>query len=1302
MAKKIGAKDIFQSEDIFIGIRDSAKQTIKMMQQLKGEVEKTASALSGSMGKSQTLNSTKELEKVVKVSKQANTLKKEAIQIDKLHSQAIQQEARANQELEKIEQQKLKTQSQQMRNDKQMRTEKERLLKIQEKQKKTITDESNAYKRLVKETREAKNESKRLGAELLLLEKAGKKNSKEYRNLAQAYNQMTTSAKKGDKALKTLDKSVGDNFRNVGNYKGAIQGLVSTLGTLGAGVGIGQIFRNVTGIMVDFDQAQADLSAITGQTKGELSGLTAQAKELGKVTQFSATQITEMQIELGKLGFSSQQILDSTKAVSNFAAATGADLASASKVAGSALRAFGMEASEMERVVSVLGVATTKSALSFGDYETAMSQVAPVAQAFGFSIEDTTTLLASLKNAGFDASKGAIATKNILLNLADANGKLAKEIGRPVTSLDDMAQAFGELEAKGIDLAKALDLTDKRSVSAFKVFMQNADGLTDFRDSITNVSAELQDMADKKLDSVGGQVKLLTSAWEGWVLGMDDSTGASKKLKDMIGFLAQNLDTIMNTLVIVLDIWVRYQIIVRASALSTQLFNSAIVKTARKTKGLKGVINGLGGAFKKLGQAIKSNIVGLAMIALFELYQELTRVSGMMEKLDENTTELAEASMKVEQNLKKETKQLDRLFEALRDTNSESKERENLINKINSTYGTTLQNLEDEEAWTKQIDSNYQNILTGLRDKAKLEKTRVMYELSQRQLGEAEIAHANANRAFDALSASRGASGMVLDLISQGLGFDAVTDWATGKSELRDAQLATAQILANTKATAKIYEDDFLAMEADIVTGRITGSVPRGGGAGGGAGTPSSRDLNQSLKDVKEFNTQYFKIQQDRRKTDEKERQRESKDVIDGEIMNAIKRARETGEARVEVVEEMLKKEFEMRKEFKKAELDVELFNERQIMKQERVKTRKDFVDDYEKKLIIARKFDSDMNDINKTKEKELKAQYVTNGNLLRDAFRTESADFKLRSKQRREAQQSDFNTMTDELTQEQDAYNNKINDALGTFAEGTSKASKIASDDAIATAKEQADIINEVISKSADYFIKRSEDKIEQMNKEITEAEKQADHFRTIAENGNIDARESLAEQQRIINEKNKEKLKQEKIQQRIRLTESVLNTYSAKVTQNPETAISETIRDTTLLLSFINSLPAFHDGTENTGENGQGVDGKGGFHAVLHPNERVIPKSMNDKMGSLTNEDLTKLAIDYKNGRVVEKASYSSTSLDLSVLVGELSEIKQTIKNKPETNIELGEITSTMMEMVKTTKKGNSITYNRYKIRK
>ena len=124
-----------------------------------------------------------------------------------------------------------------MRLSSQERKEKERLQKVEERRKKTLADESNAYKRLVKETRRAKNESKRLGAEMLNLEKAGKKNTQEYKKLSQAYNKMTRSAREGDKALKKLDKSVGDNFRNVGNYKGAIQGLVSTLGTLGAGKG---------------------------------------------------------------------------------------------------------------------------------------------------------------------------------------------------------------------------------------------------------------------------------------------------------------------------------------------------------------------------------------------------------------------------------------------------------------------------------------------------------------------------------------------------------------------------------------------------------------------------------------------------------------------------------------------------------------------------------------------------------------------------------------------------------------------------------------------------------------------------------------------------------------------------------------------------------------------------------------------------------------------------------------------------------------------------------------------------------
>ena len=66
------------------------------------------------------------------------------------------------------------------------------------------------------------------------------------------------------------------------------------------------------------------------------------------------------------------------------------------------------------------------------------------------------------------------------------------------------------------------------------------------------------------------------------------------------------------------------------------------------------------------------------------------------------------------------------------------------------------------------------------------------------------------------------------------------------------------------------------------------------------------------------------------------------------------------------------------------------------------------------------------------------------------------------------------------------------------------------------------------------------------------------------------------------------------------------------------------------------------------------------------------------------------------------MEGAYQPASALELSVLVNELKGIKTEIKNKPETNIAMGEITSSLVEVVNTRKQGNSVVYNRFKIRK
>ena len=309
---------------------------------------------------------------------------------------------------------------------------------------------------------------------------------------------------------------------------------LATGGVMAAVGGLKKVMGDMVSINMQFEQSTANLAAVMGTTKDNVSALTNQAKQLGATTQYTAVQITELQTNLARLGFTEQEILNSTKSVQALATATGADLGEAANLAGAALRGFGLNATEMERVASVLAVSTTKSALSFEKLATAVPIVAPVAKQFGFTIEDVTVLLGKLSDAGFDASSAATASRNIFLNMANSSGKLAQALGRPIRSIEDLAPALKELKDRGIDLAEMLSLTDKRSVAAFATFVEGADTMLDLKNSITGCSDALQGMVDEQLNTLQGSVTILNSAWEGLMLTFSESNGTIKSVVDSL------------------------------------------------------------------------------------------------------------------------------------------------------------------------------------------------------------------------------------------------------------------------------------------------------------------------------------------------------------------------------------------------------------------------------------------------------------------------------------------------------------------------------------------------------------------------------------------------------------------------------------------------------------------------------------------------------------------------------------------------------------------------------------------------
>jgi TP901 family phage tail tape measure protein len=267
---------------------------------------------------------------------------------------------------------------------------------------------------------------------------------------------------------------------------------------------------------IAFEKSLSNLAAISGTTVEGIKELELEARRLGAATAYTAAEVVGLETELAKLGFTRQEILNSTEAVLKFALATGSDLAGAAKLAGATLRAFGADASEMKRYVSAMAIATTKSALSYEYLNVAMSTVAPVARQFGLRVEDVLAMLGVMADNGFEASTAATGLRNIILYLADANGKLAKAMGKPVNTFPEMIAGFRKLYEGGLDLSEALDLTDKRAVGTFATLLENTGKLEELQKALTGVEDELDTMADTMADNVKGSLDGLSSAWEGF------------------------------------------------------------------------------------------------------------------------------------------------------------------------------------------------------------------------------------------------------------------------------------------------------------------------------------------------------------------------------------------------------------------------------------------------------------------------------------------------------------------------------------------------------------------------------------------------------------------------------------------------------------------------------------------------------------------------------------------------------------------------------------------------------------------
>ena len=335
------------------------------------------------------------------------------------------------------------------------------------------------------------------------------------------FDELTASINKNNNSLKAMDKTMGNNQRNVGNYRSAVGGLTGAFGVSLNAASLFLAMKNVIGTIKEFDQKMATVKAISGATASEFDRLKKSAKELGASTMFTATQVGQLQLEFSKLGFSTEEILSATEATLNLATATESDLGESAVIAASTIRGFGLSAKDTIKVTDIMAKSFTSSALDLQKFGTSMAIIAPVAKNSNFTLAETTAILGKVMDAGVDASSAGTALRNIFLELSKQG----------LT----WNQAMEKIQKSTNKNKVAMDLFGKRGASVANIIANNTHEIGEFKIALDNSAGSAKTMADIVGDTLHGDVKRLSSAWEGFILGLDSGDGVLSRT--ISGFL---------------------------------------------------------------------------------------------------------------------------------------------------------------------------------------------------------------------------------------------------------------------------------------------------------------------------------------------------------------------------------------------------------------------------------------------------------------------------------------------------------------------------------------------------------------------------------------------------------------------------------------------------------------------------------------------------------------------------------------------------------------------------------------------
>lgn len=508
-----------------------------------------------------------------------------------------------------------------------------------------------AYTPIQEEIVKTNEKMDKLKKSMKSMEESGQIDTEEYKKLQTEVDQSSDRLKE----LKAQKKQVDDEFgqpispegfdslqREIVETEQKLKSLKETTGSASANLakvsavsgefgnkvkGVGQSLLPVTGALTgvgaastvmanNFNDAMSQAAGALDKPMSEMEDLRQLAIQTGQDTVFSATDAGNAITELAKGGLTEADIkAGALKTTMDLTASSGMDLGEAANVVVQAMGAFGLSANESAEAANALAGAAAASSTDVEPLTQALAQCSAGAKNAGWSIQETTAVLARFADAGIEGSDAGTSLKTMLQRLAaptDSAATMIEQLGIQTRDssgtllgaseiAEELQDKLGGLDSASRDAALSTIFGSDAMRAATVMMNSGTEGLQKYIDAANDQEAA-QRLANSQMSDGSRAIEELKGSLETAAIQIGDTLAPIvQKVAELITALVNKFSALpegVQQVIVVVGILVAALGPLLMVIGQISLGISAVAGTLSKLSGIGGVVTNLIGGIK--------------------------------------------------------------------------------------------------------------------------------------------------------------------------------------------------------------------------------------------------------------------------------------------------------------------------------------------------------------------------------------------------------------------------------------------------------------------------------------------------------------------------------------------------------------------------------------------------------------------------------------------------------------------------------------------------------------------------------